>query len=208
MARANSSLPVPLSPRNSTVELDGATMEMVSITRRTDGLSPTMPPMLTRTRAGLGFSSSAFSRRGPLVDQALAVGGDDAVETHCLPHEIGDHGEEAKVFIDADVGRPIPDAIDAERADHLDVVLDRHADERNAIGIVSGRRVGEQRIGGRILNDERSLRGDDAIDNRLRQAVDRSALHLAGPAGSGDDFRLAGLVDGRRSCRAAWRGRR
>ena len=54
-----------------------------------------------------------------LEHEPLAVLGDDAMQLERLPHEIGDHGQEAHVVVDADIHACLPDALDGERARNL-----------------------------------------------------------------------------------------
>ena len=117
----HSSLPVPLSPRRSTVEFDLATMAMVSSTSMIAGLSPTMPATSGRSRRfSFGMhETSAFSSVRPR-QQPLPVGRKHPVQLHCLTDQIGDHHEEPDVEIQAEGGMRIKGAVDRERADDLE----------------------------------------------------------------------------------------
>ncbi len=71
MARATSSLPVPDSPSSSTVALVGATVPMVSMTRRNGWLSPTSARVL-RNRL-ISRRNCSFSRRSRTTSSACVT---------------------------------------------------------------------------------------------------------------------------------------
>ena len=120
MALAISSLPVPVSPRISTVVFHFATSRTCSKMRRIDWVWPMMlsKPYLPRTvrRSTSRSSEISFFSSCHFLRQA-----------HALADQVGDHFQEMLVFVElrGDAGR----GLCRQHADHLLADADRHADE-------------------------------------------------------------------------------
>ena len=133
-------MPVPNSPRSRTGACDLATTAILSRSELIDLLSPTIPP--ARVVPGCRFEIRQLLLQ-PMAfgDQPLAVAGDDAVKLDRLTDEIGDHRQKAHVGVEPEHRLTIPNAIDRQRADHLGVRPNRHADERHRRSILALERL-------------------------------------------------------------------
>ena len=133
-----------------------------------------------------------------LVEEALALGRQHAMQAHRLSDEVGDHAKKMQIVVEAARPLAVPDAIDRQGSNHALVALDRHAEKRNA-AIETARdevgRLAEQRVLGHVLDHHRRRRGDQPVDDDARQGLDRLALGLARPSRGRDDFRFAVCVE-------------
>ena len=161
MALAISSLPVPVSPRISTVVFHFATCRTCSNTRRIGWVWPMMlsKPYCPRTVRRRLSRSSVSARRSRF---------DVAVEPHALADQVGDHFQEVGVFLQQDfrAGRRLR----RQHAGHLAADADRHADER-ALGIVDAKAVEKARLVGDALDHDGLALLQDHAHHALAGAV-------------------------------------
>ena len=131
-----------------------------------------------------------------LLDQAIAVAGDQRVHAHRLADQIGDHGQHAHVVFKTEVELVVPFAIDGQRALRGSVNFDRHAEKahlghrRHEMPVG---RAGEIGMGGDVLDHQRHAGCDDMVDHLCGNSV--LAPWLGGSVGRGGDFRLAVIVE-------------
>ena len=126
MARAMSSLPVPDSPRSSTVVFGARDLRdlLVDALHRAavaddPGEVVALPQLLLQVRV--------------LVDQPLVLRGDEPLHLERLPDHRGDDAEERLRALVVAVGLELQ--VDAERADDAAVEADRDADEAGFLGL-------------------------------------------------------------------------
>ena len=132
-------------------------------------------------------------------DKAVAIARQHPVQFNPLTDEVGDHHQETDVEIEPGCGTRIERAVDGERADHLEPIPDRHADEGDDAALIGAERreVGglEQRMSGGIGDDERHRGRDDLADRLLRHAGAVALRGFLAPSGAHDDIGNAIVVE-------------
>jgi hypothetical protein len=137
-------------------------------------------------------------RRGAYRTGRPATGRHGPVQLHRLRDQIGDHREKADVVAEADLGDVIPHPRDGEHAERPVDGLDRHADKGDTLVVEGARRadvIGEQRMLGDVLGDERHLAREDARRHFLRQVGGAAFDRRRRQAGGGDNGERAVLAE-------------
>ena len=186
MACAISSLPVPDSPRSSTVVLVGATCEICSIhllhrAARADEVREAVALLQLRAQVRV------------LVDEHLVVGLDQPVHPHGLRDHRPDDAEELRRALVVAVR--LERQVDAEGADGLAVDADRHADVGQFLVRQfgpGGRAEQEPRLAADLRDHHRVARPNHFAGDALADAVPDRLARLDRP-GRGLDGDLARL---------------
>jgi hypothetical protein len=198
-ARANSSLPVPDSPRSKHRRMaarDAAHLVEHGLDRRRVSDDPRgrfRLGLLRRRALGDRFLEPAL-----LVHEPFAVARNEPLQAHRLAQQVGNHREEPNVLIEAEVLAVAMLAIDRHGTDHGAAILDRNADEREiVVGRAPGRKIPilEQGILLHLPYHERHFGDDDASDGPLGQAIEVASRGRIAPAGADDHFRCALVVE-------------
>ena len=171
---------------------------MRPVTARMARLLPRMPESFGAGDFGRLEVGQLLGEARLLQHEPLAVLGHHAMQLERLPHEIGDHGQEAHVVVDAHIHGAFPDALDGERARDLRVDADRDADEglhEAGLDAAQALPAGEQRMQAAILNGERGCRGDDLVDGRHGNLSIVAARHVGIGRGGDVDFGVAFVVE-------------
>ncbi len=131
-----------------------------------------------------------------LLHQFLALRGHGAVQAHGLADEVGHHGEEAHVALEALAVR-LPFPVHAEDAHGLAPYLDGHADESHLVARLQGAGTGaveEKGFGVHVGHHGRHPRLDDAAAHPLPDEKAPAADLLLCEPGSRHHLQLAAFL--------------
>ena len=135
-----------------------------------------------------------------LFHQAFPVPGNRLVQLHGLPDEIGNHGQETHVVIEAERPRLGHRPVDRQRADHPPLDLDRNPHEgRRRHGVGRGRcgdcGAREQGMLGHVLDHERHGCRYDLIERLPLQFRRRRVFDILSSEGAHQHFWHAVVVE-------------
>ena len=130
----------------------------------------------------------------PLRHHALAIARHHRLQTDGLPHQIGDHGEEARLVIQRNHRRVARVwTLDGEGADHPVVVLDGNTDESAMpFGALTIRQpVREQRVGRDVAHHKGHPAHDNLADRPFGQMFEILLRRAFAPPGAYNHLGLA-----------------